>query len=197
MRSCPLVVLGCFLLIIFGLGVLPGCNDEDQPRSRVRIVRIADPEDSEDISAAVFQSDVRDAGADGEPFTEDDVIFEDELLITVENQPVSPLLTLEPDGPFGAVVLTGYRVDFAVDEESLDPVSGSLHLVIPTGEERDAAIVAVSAALKAVPPLSTLAQTGGEIAGSATITFWGYEETSEDEVTAAGSFQIHFADWME
>lgn len=198
MRSRLLVlVCACLLLTLIAA---PGCDDENQPRSRVEIVRIATSGTAIDLYSTPFLSDVVDSGADGDPGTEDDVVYEDQLLVTIENQPSSPQLVLDPDGAFGSVVLTGYRVDFDVDGqtlESVDPVVGSLHLIVPTGTKRMAAIVAVTAALKTQPPLSSLALSGGELMGSARITFTGYEETSEEDVSATGTIQIHFANWVD
>ncbi|MCK4414053.1 MAG: hypothetical protein KAY32_10960 [Candidatus Eisenbacteria sp.] len=190
-------LLGIGLVAAVPLGLVTGCQDENQPRSRVRIVQIMGAEDSEDLAGSVFQSDVLDAGQDGIPGTADDGVVEDELLVAVENRPSSTSLVLEPDGPFGSVVITHYRVTFAIAGEQLDPVEGALQLIVPTGSERVAGIVAVTALAKTQPPLSTLAAIGGELFATATLTLTGYEETSEDEVSASASFQVHFADWAE
>jgi hypothetical protein len=195
MRSRLLVVVCACLLL--SLVATPGCDDENQPRSRVQIVRIAASGTAIDLYSTPFYSDVLDSGNDGEPGTDDDAVYEDQLLVTVENQPSSSSLALDPEGAFGSVVLTGYRVEFDADGESIDPVVGSLHLVVPTGTKRIAAIVAVTAALKSQPPLSTLAATGGELPCSAQIIFSGYEETSEEDISATGTIQIHFADWLD
>jgi hypothetical protein len=185
-------LIACALLFF-----VAGCNDEDQPRSRVRIVQILGADDDTNLAGSVLQSDVLDAGQDGIPNTGDEGIVEDELLVTVENQPISTSLALEPDGPFGSVVLTHYRVTYAIAGEELDPVEGALQLVIPSGDQRTAAVVGVTALAKSQPPLSTLAAVGGELFATAVLTLTGYEETSEDPVSASASFQIHFADWAE
>jgi len=174
-----------------------GCEDEDQPRSHVRIVRILSAEDSDDLSGSVLQSDVRDAGQDEIPGTADDAVVEDELLVTVENQPSSTALALEPNGAFGSVVLTHYEIRYAIPDEELEPVEGALQLVVPSGSEQVTSLVAVTALAKIEPPLSTLASIGGELFGTAVLTLTGYEETSEDAISATASFQIHFADWAD
>ena len=196
MRSRLLALLCCCLVPVSILLVLPACDDEDAARSRISIVRIAEPGDTDDLSATPLQCDVRDIGPDDEPFTDDDTVVEDVLMITVQNRSASSAFPVDPNGPFGSVVITGYRIDYHADGESIEPLEGSLQLVVPSGGEALAAIVVVSAATKARPPLSTLAQTRGEILGSATITLFGHEATSEDDVSAQGSIQIHFADWI-
>jgi len=195
MRSRRLAFLFYCLLPACALLVLPACDDEDTPRSRLSITRIAGSNDSQVLGAAPLQSDVRDAGPDQELFTSDDSVVEDELLITIENDPTSLLMPADPTGAFGSVVVTGYEVVFHADGEHIDTLTGALHLVVPSGSQAIASIVVVTADAKRQPPLITLAQVGGELVGSATITVWGYETTSEDRISTTATVQIHFADW--
>ena len=196
MKAGSCWILGCVLLLVLGVS-MSGCNDENMPRSRVMVTRIAGPNADEDLSTAVYSSDVLDAGEDKTPLTEDDVVYEDHIVVTVENQPSSALLALRPDGPFGSVTLTSYRVTYAVPGEEIATIDGGLHLVVPTGSSAQASLVLVTALAKTLPPLASLAASGDELMGSATITLRGYEQTSNDEVTATATIQIQFANWQD
>ncbi len=138
-----------------------------------------------------------DAGDDGIPLTADDVITEDALLVTVENQPASPLLTVSAGGPFSSVVLTNYRITYDIPGEELEPIAGAMHLVVESGSSATASVVVVTALAKSVPPLSSLAAGGDELMGSATLTLRGYEQTSEDEIVSEATLAVHFANWQD
>ncbi|MBP7668990.1 MAG: hypothetical protein KA123_00190 [Candidatus Eisenbacteria bacterium] len=189
-RLLAAVVCCCMLL------ALAGCHDENQPRSRVVITRISAPGESADLSSSVFQSDIVAEGEDGLPGTPDDIVYEDEILVVLENEPSSSMLSIDPEGAFGQVLITGYRIEYSANGDAIDPIEGAMHLLIPSGTQRIASVVLVSAEAKSQPPLSTLVETGGEIFGSATITLSGYEETSEDPIEVSGTIQIHFANWL-
>jgi hypothetical protein len=183
-------------LIILSLPIV-GCEDADQPRSELTVTRLVTAEGSINLSAEPYESDVRDAGSDGTLGTEDDAVYEDQVLVTVENQPSSSLLSLTPEGPFGNVTLTSYTITYDIPGESLAPIEGALHAVVPTGDDVSFSIVLVTGQAKIEPPLVTLLTTGGELQGDATITLRGVERTSEEEVATQASIRVHFANWAD
>ncbi len=192
------LVVTFFLFLVLALSVT-GCDDQKAPRSRLLVVRIAESDVEEDTYSYVYLSDVANAGADGIPGTEDDSVVEDETYLTLENQPRNSVLAIDPLGPYGAVVLTRYRVDYLVPgSDVIDPIDAAMNLVVHMGANNRAItrIVLVTAISKTVPPLSTLA-AGGELLVNAKITLTGYEETSKEDVEAVAYMQVHFANWTD
>ena len=164
-----------------------GCEDQNAPRSRILITRIADSSTEIYSRDYAFLSDVVTYGS----------VFEDEVYLTVENQPRSALLSLTAVGPYGATVLTSYTVEYELEGEHIEPINGGMHLVVPSGEESIARIVIVSAISKTYPPLSTLVEELDEFLVTARITLYGYEESSKEAIEAHAAMQIHFANWAD
>jgi hypothetical protein len=188
-------LLAAALVVLSLLAV--GCEDANQPRSELMVTELVPAEGTSNLVAEPYECDVRDAGDDGTLGTEDDAVYEDQVVITVENQPSSSLLSLSPDGPFGNVTLTSYTVTYDVPGESLTPIDGALHVVIPTGEDVSFSIVLVTGQAKIEPPLVTLLTTGGELQGDARITLHGVEQTSDADVTVEAAIRVHFANWAD
>lgn len=186
-------------LSLVAIVVLMGtvCCDRDAARSRIIITRVADPESSDTLAATPFLSDVVDPGADGILGTDDDVVYEDRVIVTVENHPPSDLATLSPGTAFSSVTLNRYRVVFNVPDEEIPSVEGSMHMVVNTGQSATGSVVLVTGLAKTQPPLSSLGGSANELLGSAVITLYGHEETSEEPVSAEATIQVHFADWLD
>lgn len=172
-------------------------NDENAPRSRLMITRIAETDVELETYDYTYLSDVLHAGADGIYGTSDDAVIEDQVYITVENQPRSSNLTITPGGPYGSVVLNEYRIEYDVEGEYIEPLTGGMNLVVPSGSERIVYLTLVSGLAKTQPPLSSLATMGGEMMGTARITLRGYEETSEQVVEVTAGIGIHWANWTD
>lgn len=194
--SASLAVL-FFVLLALGMS-LSGCSeDESLTRSRVSITRVVGVDDDEDLDAGIYESDVLDAGDDGVIGTGDDTYYEDAVLVTVANEPSSSMLGLTPSGPFGSVTIQDYRVDYEIDGEQLESITGGLHLTIPTGEELQARVPLVTAVAKTLPPLSTLATEPDELLGTAVITLSGIEQDSNAEIVVTARVAVHFANWAD
>ena len=189
-QSKNLVVLS-FLALLAAL--IPGCQDQEAPRSVLHIVRIAQTDVELEHSSFVLLSDVVVGGSVDEPGT----VFEDEVFITIRNDSRSSINPLYANGLFGRIILTEYRIDYDIEDEYLKPLSSSLQVVVDTGEERIVKIVMVSAISKLDPPLSTLAWEPEELLCQAKITMSGYEETSNEKVEVVGYMDIHFANWSD
>jgi len=174
-----------------------GCEDRDAARSRLVVSALVPAEGTSNLVTAPYQSDIRDAGEDGELLTADDAVYEDLVVLTLENQARSGQLALDPSGPFGSVTLTSYRVDYDLPDEQLEPLVGAVHAVVPTGESVTLSLVLVTAQAKVEPPLYTLLTTGQELQGNATLTVYGTEETSDESVTVSAAIRVHFANWAD
>jgi len=174
-----------------------GCGDEDAPRSRLLITRIAETDTELETYDYTILSDVLNAGGDKVYGTYDDTVYEDQIYVTIANQPRSSGLSINPDGPYGAVILTNYTVEYDVAGEYIAPFTGAMNLTIPSGSERISYLTLVMGTAKTEPPLSSLAVMGGELMVAARMTFRGYEETSNQAVEVTGSMQIHFANWTD
>ncbi|MBD3237412.1 MAG: hypothetical protein GF330_11960 [Candidatus Eisenbacteria bacterium] len=188
-----------FALALVAAAVLSGtaCFDQDQARTQVTITRVADPQWPDTLASGPYLSDVLDPGPDGIPNTMDDIVYEDEALLTVTSNAPSDLQVIKPNGPYARVTLERYRVDFEIPGEQIEPIEGSMHLVVPSGSRATGSIVLVTGFAKTQPPLSTLAGGGDELTGTARITVHGTEETSGDEIVAEASIAVHFADWVQ
>lgn len=184
------------LVLTVALGGM-ACFDQDQARTQVTITRVADPQWPDTLASGTYLSDVLDPGSDGLPGTFDDIVYEDEILLTIESKVYSSLQPIQPGGAFGSVTLERYRVNFSILGEQLDPIEGSMHLVVPSGGRATGSIVLITGYAKTQPPLSTLAGGADELTGTAQITVYGTEETSDQAIEARASIAVHFADWVE
>lgn len=158
-----------------------GCSDSSSPRSVVRVDSINENQP--------LQSDVVESS--GSQYS----VMEDAVLMTVSNEPHDASLSIDPDGPFGRVVLERYTINFEC-EESIQEVSGALGWIVPSGEQVSGSIVIVPAQLKLVAPLVALI-SAGEIQATAHVTVYGREATSDDEVRFEASLPVHFANWAK
>ncbi len=177
---------GLTLLVLILGGLLAfSCSDDSAPRSSVSIDSINGNES--------LDSDVYNNGDDGEPGTDDDTIFEDQVAIVVRNRPHDSALAIGANGPFGAVIFTRYQVRFAGDD-ALPPLSEAMYLRAPSGSAVTGEITIVPVAYKTVSPLLGL-RPGGEILLNAEITLIGQEEDSHDEIIVKGVLPVHCANW--
>ncbi|MCK4305079.1 MAG: hypothetical protein KAY24_12650, partial [Candidatus Eisenbacteria sp.] len=162
-----------------------GCEDQNAPRSRLLITRIADISTESYSYDYALLSDVETYGS----------VFEDEIYLTVQNLPRSSLFSYSAGGPYGDAVLTRYTVEYELEDEHIEPIAGGMHLVVPSGSETIARIVIVAAITKTLPPLNTLLTELDEFFVTARITLYGYEESSNEALEAHAAMQIHFANW--
>ena len=184
-RTAPCIAIPIILLSI--VLTAPGCSDESAPRSIVLVETINQSE--------VLDSDVYNNGEDRLPGTEDDYIIEDQVSIVVRNRPHDPVLTIKPNGTFGAVVFTRYEVRFEGDE-SLAPLFGGIQLRVVSGSSATGIVTIVPAGYKAMPPLLVL-RNGGEMRFAAEVTLIGAEEDSGEEVKAVATIPVHCANWVD
>jgi hypothetical protein len=183
--------------IVLAATLVAGCDDAQQPRSELTVTQILPTDATSDLAYAPFESDIRDLGEDGLVGTDDDVVYEDHVVLTVENTPSSGTLELTPGGAFGQVTLDAYTVNFDVAGEQIAPVQGALHVVVETGGSATFTVVLVTAQAKLEPPLSSLLLSGGELQADATITLSGTERTSNERVTVSASIRVQFANWAD
>jgi hypothetical protein len=177
---------GFVLLFLIAGGLLAmNCSDDTVPRSIVTLDSINNNES--------LDSDVYNNGDDGEPGTNDDTIFEDQVPIVVRNRVHDSALDIRANGTYGAVIFNRYEVRFQ-GTESLPMISSSLHLKVNSGASATGEVTIVPASYKTVLPLIALRQ-GGEILLNAEVTLYGEEEDSHDEVIVKGILPVHCANW--
>ena len=186
-------------LLISGLMGVISCDDQEAPRSRLIVSRISAASQEAVVGDFVLESDIAILVEDentGEIFY---TLAADQVYVTVENQPRHADGQIVAGGPFGAVILTGYTVDYITENESIETLNAGMHLEVPSGESAIARIVVVTIETKNNPPLSTLRVSldPPEIRSIAKITLRGYEETSEAAVETVAYFQIHFSNWED
>jgi len=178
------------------VGGLAGCagDDDEIPRSVTSIVSLNDN--------LPIASDVYDLGANKtDPI--DDFIPEDYLKIVVTSRPSDPALTLRPDRAFGTVRFNRYTLDFAKNDlggngvdDLTDFVDYPMNLVVPINGEGTAYVLALPAAWKIEDELAPLVNSGS-FQTTATITIYGVEETSHEEVALTGGIVIGIANYAD
>ena len=176
-----------FVLAVAGL-LAAGCSEDSAPRSTVIVDSINE--------GKILNSDLYNNGDDKEFGTEDDFIVEDQTVIQLRNRAHDAGLTIDPNGPFGAVVFYRYEVRFRGDE-SLPTIFGAMHCRVPSGTSKQCEIVVIPASYKTAPPLLTVLQMGEELRLEADITLIGEEATSKEEVRATATLPVHCADWAD
>lgn len=176
-----------FVLAVAGL-LASSCSDDSAPRSTIIVDSINNGE--------ILNSDLYNNGDDRQFDTDDDFIVEDQVVIQLRNRAHDPGLSIDPNGPFGAVVFYRYEVRFR-GEESLPTIHGGLHLRVPSGVSKQGTIVIVPASYKLAPPLLTIWQLGEELRLDADITLFGEESDSEEEVIVEATLPVHCADWAD
>jgi hypothetical protein len=169
--------------------ILPGCSDGPAPRSLVAVESVN--------NNAILNSDVYNNGSDKERGTADDFIPEEQVPIVVRNIPHDAGLRIRANGAFSTVVIQRYEVRFGGDV-NLPSFGGSLYLRVPSGGSASASVVVIPASYKVSPPLDAIIVGSiGEYRLNASVTLFGYEEDSEDPITATGTLAVNVADWMD
>jgi hypothetical protein len=178
------------ILAVSGLVLsLNGCSDSgDSARSELSVVSL---NGEADASFRPLFSDLVNLGFDLVPY-----VVEDAVGVVIRNDPKDGVVSLQPRRPFGKVTLTRYTVAFA-SEENLPPHEGAMHLDIPTGQQLGAVVTIVPAVMKTREPLLSFLLAGGELVANATVTFYGFEDTSGEEVTVRAFLPVHFANWSD
>ncbi len=165
---------------------------------------------------APLQSDVYNLG-DNKLDPSDDFIPVDIVEVTFRSRPHDKIVdsTVGPGTPFGSVRFLSYNLVWAGDNPNGADLDGdgtvdlpnqtdaAMNVVVPTGQAAQAYISIVSGGAKTVPPVSCLGPVGGACAGvtgvefvaSATITFFGTEETSGDGISLTRGLNVFIGDW--
>ncbi|MDD4856483.1 MAG: hypothetical protein PHD74_00095 [Candidatus Krumholzibacteria bacterium] len=128
--------------------------------------------------------------------TIDDYVSEDYITVAFTNQPYSSIVD-PTNGSLGDFLVTGYDLEFIPyggAEVPVDPFSGSISVLVPSGETVEAAILLVPFSAKTVDPLVSMMYTNGEIMTRAHITFHGHEVQTDVEVDFETNISVNFAD---
>jgi hypothetical protein len=167
-----------------------GCSDQGRLRSNVVVESIHGNQ--------AIQSDVYNLGNDIND-SRDDFVPVDTVSVVFRNTPLDPALTPEPNGPFGDVVITNYRVDYNVPGVDLAPFVSTMYVKVPTGETGKAIVIALPTSYKMQPPLVDLISGGGagEYSGTMNFTFWGKELLTDDPFVLHVSLGCSFADFSD
>ena len=178
------------------LGGFVGCADDNEEGAR-SITSIVSLNDNLPIA-----SDVYDLGQN-KTDPSDDFIPEDYLKIVVKSRPHDPALTLNPDRAFGTVRFSRYSLDFVQNDlggnginDLTDFVDYPMNLVVPINGEGTAFVLALPAAWKLEDELAPL-RFSGSFQTTATITIYGIEETSHEEITLVGGIVIGIANYAD
>ena len=192
------ITLGCAIALAgLAIGGLTGCADDNEegPRS---VTSIASVNDNIPLAA-----DVYNFGPDKEIGGGDDYVPEDYLKLVVSSRPHDPALTLNPDRAFGTVRFTRYSLDFATNDfgdngtvELTDFVDYPMNLVVPIGSEGVGYVLAVPGSWKTENDFGPL-YSGGSYFTTATLTLYGEEETSHDEIELSTGVVIGFSNYAD
>jgi len=184
---------------VAGLAIagLVGCagDDEEGPRSITSIVSVNDN--------LPLAADVYNFGADKEQGGGDDFVPEDYLKVVVTSRPHDPALTLHPDRAFGTVRFTRYSLDFATNDfgdngtvELTDFIDYPMNLVVPINSEGTGYVLAVPGSWKTEGDFEDLL-FGGSFFTTATLTLYGEEETSHDDIVLTTGVVIGISNYAD
>lgn len=185
------VMIGIFAVFV------ASCENEQEENRAVVIV-------SSINENAPFFSDVLEQGdtvyVAGLPYTVDDFISEDYVLVTFYNRPYNNFTTTGPGLPLSDFLITRYRVDWrrtdGGDPAELVPIDGATSVQVPSNTLVEAAILLVPFQAKNNPFLSALQYSPGEIMAIAHITFWGHEVGTNREWSFEAEVSVNFGDWI-
>ncbi|MDZ4805800.1 MAG: hypothetical protein SGI90_13150 [Candidatus Eisenbacteria bacterium] len=183
-------------LCALAVGGFVGCagDDDEGARSITSIVSLND-----NLPVA---SDVYDRGQN-KTDPNDDFVPEDYLKIVVTSRPHDPALTLRPDRAFGTVRFTRYSLDFERNDlggngvdDLTDFVNYPMNLVVPINGEGTGYVLAIPAAWKLEDEILPL-RAGGSFLTTATLTIYGEEETSHEQIQLSGGVVVGIANYQD
>jgi hypothetical protein len=186
-----LVVIGIFAVFV------ASCDNESEENRAVVIVSSI----NENLP---FFSDVLEQGdtvyVAGIPYTVDDFISEDYILVTFYNRPYNNFTTTGPGDPLSDFLITRYTVDWrrvdGGDPAELLSIEGATSIQVPSNTFVSAAVLLVPFQAKNSPALQALQYSPGEILAIAHITFWGHEVGTNREWSLAAEITVNFGDWI-
>lgn len=197
MRTLLRLSLAVAVVAAVGIGIV-GCTEEEDA-SRI-VVDITNLNSNSPLFSDVFNQNNTPTNPD------DDFIPIDVVPVTFQARPHDSALTLSPNGPFGSVRFTKYRVEFTDGIHSggadldgdgtldLKNFDAPMNLVVDVNDEATAFILIIGGGVKSVSPLSDL-RSGGEYDANARLTFFGQEETSGDHLTLNRGLTIRIANF--
>jgi hypothetical protein len=185
---------------IFGIFVASCDNNSEENRAVVIVSAI-----NENVP---FFSDVIEQGdtvyVSGLPYTIDDFITEDYVLVTFYNRPYNDFTTTGPGKPLSDFLITRYRIEWRRADGSSGAVppifEGATSVQVPSNTFVSAAVLLVPFAAKNTTLLSDISYLGpafpDEILTIAHITFWGHEVGTDREWSVAAELTVNFGDWV-
>ena len=186
------VIIGVFALFV------ASCDNESEENRAVVVVSSI----NENVP---FFSDVLEQGdtvyVAGLPYTVDDFITEDYVLVTFFNRPYNDFTTTGPGQPLSDFLITRYRVEWRRTDggsaADLPPTyDGATSVQVPSNTFVSAAMLLVPFAVKNSPAFMALQYSPDEIMGIAHITFWGHEVGTDREWSLAAELSVSFGDWV-
>lgn len=207
MKSLHRSLMAMFAIAI-GVG-LSGCKQEgDGTRNRVDVFSM---NDNEPLLSDVYNSGVNPTDP------ADDFIPVDVVPVVFVSRLHDPTLgSISPGLPFGSVRFHTYEVVFGAvggagadldgnGTVDLPNFGSSMSAYVPTDGFAETSVMIISGGQKSVPPISCLGPIGGtgcsgtavEYATTATVTFYGTEETSGDDVTAVAAITIRIGNFSD
>ncbi len=126
---------------------------------------------------------------------------------SVTTNPVIAILEVKFKNPVPLLPGTSYKTSVMIDRYTVtyssprgDPVpisfEGRLSAVCEVGASVSLEILAVRSEAKKIPPLSTIAISGGNLEAVAEIRFFGHD-LDGNGVEATGYLTIYFSDWVD
>ncbi len=186
------VVIGVFALFV------ASCQNESEENRAVVIVSSI----NENVP---FFSDVLEQGdtvyVGGLPYTVDDFITEDYVLVTFFNRPYNDFTTTGPGQPLNDFLITRYRVEWRLADggaaTGLPAVyNGATSVQVPSNTFVSAAVLLVPFQVKNTPTFVALQYSPDEILAIAHITFWGHEIGTDREWSFGAELSVSFGDWV-
>ena len=188
-----------FSLVVGVLAIIAAsCENEAESNRAVVIVSSI----NENVP---FFSDVLEQGdtvlVAGLPYTVDDFITEDYVVVTFYNRPYNEFTTTGPGKPMSDFIITRYLVEWRLASGSTGSVppayEGATNVQVPSNTLVSAAILLVPFNLKNASGIFfPLRYSDTEVLTIAHITFWGHEVGSDREWSFAAELTVNFGDWI-
>jgi hypothetical protein len=188
-----------FSFVVGVLAIIAASCENGSEENRAVVIVSSINENVPYFSDVLEQGDTVLVG--GLPYTVDDFITEDYVVVTFYNRPYNDFTTTGPGKPLSDFLITRYRVEWRLTNGATGTVpptyDGATNIQVPSNTLVSAAILLVPFNLKnAAGVFFPLWYSDTEVLTIAHITFWGHEVGSDREWSFAAELTVNFGDWV-
>ena len=188
-----------FSLVVGVLAIIAASCENGTEENRAVVIVSSINENVPFFSDVLEQGDTVLVG--GLPYTVDDFITEDYVIVTFYNRPYNEFTTTGPGKPLSDFIVTRYLVEWRLAGGATGSVppafEGATSVQVPSNTLVSAAILLVPFNLKNESGIFfPLWYSDTEVLTIAHITFWGHEVGTDREWSFAAELTVNFGDWI-